>query len=276
MLHQNEMRVNFKSKFRRQGLVMMNSNIRWPHTMRRSAAIGVKLAAAAMAIAFLATGAATANAAAHSGEPAELVRRNVPAMASPEVASRRMSTAVAGVLAASESGGQLGGHELHFQNRISGNIYTVRTQTNGAFSTMLPEGVFDLRGMHGAIIVRSVTVGQSPVNLGQVHSPGPYDFWRLVEWQEIGPAIVKSPAPATAYIPAAGEGPLPIAITPMASPPVMGAGPNGEALPPAEVMPTQIYEQTEIPSGPQAPAPRMPPPGMPPTQDSAPAPAGGY
>jgi hypothetical protein len=261
---------------------MMNSNIRWPHTMRRSETIAVKLAAAAAAIAFLATGAATANAAAHSGEPAELVRRNVPAMASPEVASRRMSTAVAGVLAASESGGQLGGHELHFQNRISGNIYTVRTETNGAFSTMLPEGVFDLRGMHGAIIVRSVTVGQSPVNLGQVHSPGPYDFWRLVERQEIGPAIVKSPAPATAYIQAAGEGPLPIAITPIASPPVMGAGPNGEALPPAEVMPTQIYEQTEIPSGSEAPAPRMPPPemppapGMPPTQDSAPAPAGGY
>ena len=148
---------------------MMNFKIRWPHIIRRSE---TKLAAATAAIAFLATGAAIANAAAHSGEPAELVRRNVPAMASPEVASRRMSTAVTGVLAASESGGQPGGHELHFQNRISGNIYTVRTEPNGAFSTMLPEGVFDLRGMHGAIIVRSVTVGQSPVNLGQVHSPG--------------------------------------------------------------------------------------------------------
>jgi len=153
----------------------------------------------------------------------------------------------------------------------------VRTETNGAFSTMLPEGVFDLRGMHGAIIVRSVTVGQGPVNLGQVHSPGPYEFWRLVEWQEIGPAIVKSPAPATAYIPAAGERPLPIAITPIASPRVMGAGPNGEALPPAEVMPTPIYEQMQIPSGSEAPATGMPPPpGMPPTQDRAPAPAGGY
>jgi hypothetical protein len=253
---------------------MMNFKIRWPHIIRRSE---TKLAAAAMAIAFLATGAAIANAAAHSGEPAELVRRNVPAMASPEVAIQRMSTAVTGVLAASESGGQPGGHELHFQNRISGNIYTVRTEPNGAFSTMLPEGVFDLRGMHGAIIVRSVTVGQSPVNLGQVHSPGPYEFWRLVEWQEIGPAIVKSPAPATAYIPAAGEAPLPIAITPIASPRVMGAGPNGEALPPAEVMPTPIYEQMEIPSGSEAPATEMPPPPeMPPTQDRAPAPAGGY
>jgi len=80
---------------------MMNSNMRWPHRMRRSEAITVKLAAAAAAIAFLATGASIANAAAHSGEPAELVRRNVPAMASPEVASRRMSTAVTGVLAAS-------------------------------------------------------------------------------------------------------------------------------------------------------------------------------
>jgi len=58
---------------------------------------------------------------------------------------------------------------------------------------------------------------------------------------------------------------------------VMGAGPNGEALPPAEVMPTPIYEQMQIPSGSEAPATGMPPPpGMPPTQDRAPAPAGGY
>jgi len=30
---------------------------------------------------------------------------------------------------------------------------------------------------------------------------------------------------------------------------VMGAGPQGEALPPAEVIPSQIYQQTVIPPG---------------------------
>lgn len=230
-------------------------------------ALGVALALTAA----FALGAARADAAAHSGEPSDLAERSVPSMASPETATLQMSTTVSGVLAAPEAGAPLAGHELHFQQRISGNMYTVRTQSNGAFWTMLPQGVYDLRGMHGAVIARAVAVGQSPVNLGQVNPPGPYNVWRLVERQEIGEAIVKSPAPATAYIPSPGEAPLPIAVTPIANPQVMGAGPGGQALAPAEVMPEQIQQQTELPSG--AEVPRQ---GMPPAQDLAPAPSGGY
>ncbi len=259
----------------------MDSTMLWPGTMRRLKIIAAKLAAAglekigtfafvtiALAVAF-AVGAGRANAAAHTGEPADIAHRHVAAMASPGAATLQMSTVVTGVLAAPQAGGPLAGHELHFQERISGNIYTLRTEPNGAFLTMLPQGCYDLRGMNGAVIASAVTVGQSPVNLGQVNSPGPYDVWRLLEWQEIGEAIVKSPAPATAYIPNAGEGSQPISVTPVASPRVMGA--DGRPSMPAEVIPSQIQEQTEIPSGDQVPAP-----GMPPAQDMAPAPAGGY
>lgn len=248
--------------------MMMDSKVRRLNKMTAGA---VFAAIALVVTAFVTGSATTARAAAHSGEPSDLAHRNVAAMASPNVAGQRMSTAVTGVLAEPEAGEPLAGHELHFQGLISGNIYTVRTQANGAFSTMLPAGVYDLRGMHGAVIARAVTVGQSPVNLGQVHPPVPYDVWRLFERQEVGQAIVKSPAPATAYVPSPGEAAQPIAVTPIASPQVMGAGPNGQALAPAEVMPAQIYEQTEIPAGAEIPGP-----GMPPAQDLAPAPRGGY
>ena len=194
--------------------------------------------------------AGTADAASHSGEPSEIARRAVPAMASPGVATWQMSTTVTGVLAAPEAGEPLANHELHFQERVSGNIYTLRTAANGAFSTVLPEGVYDLRGKHGAVIARGVIVGQSPVNLGQVNPPGPYNVWRLFERQEVGQAIV---------------------VTPITSPRVMGAGPGGAPLAPAEVMPARIQEQTEIPSGAEVPGP-----GMPPAQDLMPAPQGGY
>jgi hypothetical protein len=225
---------------------------------------------AAMA-ATLAIRAGTAGAASHSGEPSEIARRAVPAMASPGVATWQMSTTVTGVLAAPEAGEPLANHELHFQERVSGNIYTLRTAANGAFSTVLPEGVYDLRGKHGAVIARGVIVGQSPVNLGQVNPPGPYNVWRLFERQEVGQAIVKSPAPVTAYVPSPGEAPQAIAVTPITSPRVMGAGPGGAPLAPAEVMPARIQEQTEIPSGAEVPGP-----GMPPAQDLMPAPQGGY
>lgn len=265
--------------------MMMDWKMREPKTI--AAKITEKLAAAALAMplvnlavmtAFvmlalvitLALGAATANAAQHSGEPSDLAHRSVPAMASPEAATLRMSTVVTGVLVASEAGSP-DVHDLHFQNRVSGNLYVFRTAANGAFSTMLPQGIYDLRGMHGAVIAPAVMVGQSPVNLGQVSSPGPYNVWRLLERQETGPVIVSSPAPATAYLPNLARGPQPIAVTPVVSPRVMGGGLNGEALAPAVVIPTQEYEQTEIPAGADVPRPGVATP-----QEMSPAPGGGY
>jgi len=262
---------------------MMESKMRGPKTIaakiaRKAAAVGsamplvnieIMTAFVALVVA-LALGAATANAAEHTGEPSDLAKRAVPVMASPESAALQMSTMVTGVLAASEAGSPAG-HDLHFQNRLSGNIYAMRTDVNGAFSATLPRGVYDLRGMHGAVIASAVMVGQDPVNLGQVHSPGPYNVWRLFEWQQTGPVIVTSPAPATAYLPNLVGGSQPIAVTPVVSPPVMGAGPNGEPLAPAVVLPAQIYEQTELPAGAD-----VPPPGIPTQQEMSPAPGGGY
>ncbi len=243
-----------------------------PAAAFRTPAVNLGIMTAFVTIALTATfafGPGTANAIEHSGEPSALARRSVPAMASPEVATLQMSTAVTGVLAAPQGGsaggseeGSPAGHDMHFQNRLSGNLYTVRTEANGAFSTMLPEGVYDLRGKHGAVIASGIVVGQTPVNLGQVSSPGPYNVWRLLDRQQIGQAIVKSPAPATAYLPNLGASPQPIAVTPVVNPAVIGGGPNGEPLAPAVVMPPRTYEQTQIPSGADVPSPGTAPPQM--------------
>jgi hypothetical protein len=222
-------------------------------------------------VAMFAVGAGRVNAESRSGEPPEIARRQVSAMAPPAVVTWQMSTQVSGVLAAPEAGEPPAGHELHFQNRMSGNLYTLRTGPTGAFSIMLPQGVYDLRGKHGAVIASGVIVGQSPLNLGQVTPPSHYDVRRFFQRQEVGQVIVKSPAPASAYVPSPGEAPLPIAVTPIKSPPVMGAGPGGAPLAPAEVIPSEIEEQTQIPSGVE-----MPRPGMPPAQDMMPTPKSGY
>jgi hypothetical protein len=258
---------------------MMDSKMRRLKKLRWLKMIAAKAARAALVIAcvttaataMLALGAGAANAFSHSGEPPEIARRNVSGMASPGAATWQMSTPVTGVLAAPEAGEPLAGHELHFQDRIAGNLYTLRTGANGAFSIMLPQGVYDLRGKHGAVIVSGVTVGQTPVNLGQVNPPSPYNVWRLFQRQEIGQAIVKSPAPVAAYVPSPGQVPQAIAVKSITSPQVMGAGPGGAALAPAEVIPAQIQKQTEIPSSAEVPGP-----GMPPAQDLTPAPPGGY
>lgn len=203
----------------------------------------------AAAFALVTLGAGAAFGAGHSTEPSEIAHRGVPAMASPKIATLQMSTGASGVLAEPEAGQPLGGHDLHFQDRVGGNLYMMKTEANGAFSTMLPEGAYDLRGMNGTVIERGVSVGSSAVNLGQVSPPGPYNVWRFFERQEIGEAIVQSPAPATAYLPASSGESMPISVREVRSPAVMGAGPQGEALPPAEVIPSQIYQQTVIPPG---------------------------
>jgi hypothetical protein len=212
---------------------------------------------------------AIGTAAAQSTDLPESAERNDAAPSTPYLATQQVSVPVSGVLAA-PGAGPLVGHELHFQERVGGDIYTVRTRAGGAFSTMLPQGIYDLRGEHGAVIASAVKVDQSPVNLGQVHPPGPFDVGRVLERQEVGQAIVNTAAPATAYVPSAGEAPQPVAVLPIASPPVMGGGPGGKPLPPAVVIPPQLQYRTDLPPGAQVPAAGVAPAEMAPTQDMAP------
>jgi hypothetical protein len=169
-------------------------------------------------------------------------------IASARAQSRRFpsaSTPVTGVLV--DAGGHpLAAHELHFEGRPSGDIFTVRTGSDGKFSTALPQGVYDLRGQHGAMIAGSVTVGSGPANLGNVRAPGMYNPSRALDHEEVGEEIVNSPAPSGAYVPNAGMAPQSVAVRPIRNPTVQGAS---QASAPAVVVPEEIEQQTRIPPG---------------------------
>jgi hypothetical protein len=219
-------------------------NVINPRVVR--AAAHISIAGAILCLAASTSFGASAPTAGDYAAVSDVGDRRVPSMEPPAEVARQMSTHVTGVLTA-RSAGPLANHELHFQSRLTNNLYTVRTGAGGVFSTTLPSGIYDLRGEHGAIIAKGVVVGQTPVDLGQVHPPAPYDVRRFFDWQYVAKSLVHSPAPATAYVPGGGATPVPVAVTPVRNPPVIGGGPNGQPLAPAEVMSPQVEEQTATP-----------------------------
>ena len=55
----------------------------------------------------------------------------------------------------------LSDHQLHFENRISGDMYLTRTGDDGSFASDLPPGIYDLRAERG-LVVRPGIRGDSP------------------------------------------------------------------------------------------------------------------
>lgn len=93
-------------------------------------------------------------------------------------------------------------HQLHFENRISGDMYLTRTGTDGSFSSDLPPGTYDLRGERGPVVRPGIRVeaDSSPLDVGRVSEGAPFDFRRPFEREGIGPTIMNIEAPATAHL----------------------------------------------------------------------------
>ncbi|HZO81069.1 MAG TPA: carboxypeptidase-like regulatory domain-containing protein [Candidatus Binataceae bacterium] len=164
--------------------------------------------------------------------------------------------------------------EINFQGRVDPDIFTVRTGTDGSFSTVLPPGIYDLRDAHGAIIASDVSVGPNGGSIGRVQTPAPLAPTRLFDRQALSRVIVKNPAPSGAYVPAAGETHAPIKAATVVNPPVQGAT-GGRAMAPAQVVPMGIEQQIQIPPGadttiamPGAAEETMPPPSSEPAPPS--------
>jgi len=93
-------------------------------------------------------------------------------------------------------------HQLHFQNRISGDMYLARSASDGSFSADLPPGVYDLRGARGLKLKEEIVVEDAPLAVGKVKDGtllsavvrGPF------ERQGIAPILVDTAAPATAHV----------------------------------------------------------------------------
>ena len=125
--------------------------------------------------------------------------------------------AVVGGALTTRDGNPAPDRQIHFENRVTADIFLVRTGSDGRFSADLPRGHYDLREERGPIIRAAIAVGASEQDLGKVAEPD-RGFWcNLFEMEVLGPAIVRTPAPSTANLPA-GDSTTQATDRPSASP----------------------------------------------------------
>lgn len=128
------------------------------------------------------------------------------------LAGRAEAATVSGIYT-TPHGKPLADHQLHFENRISGDMYLTRTGNDGSFASDLPPGTYDLRAERGLIVrpgIR-VEVNGADLNVGRVSEGAPLDVRRPFERQGIGPALVDTEAPATAHVEHRASAPAPSA-----------------------------------------------------------------
>jgi hypothetical protein len=137
--------------------------------------------------------------------------------------------------------------QLHFENRVTDDIYIAPTRPDGSFSADLPPGVYDLRAERGVVLAGKIHVENQDVSVGHVVEPAPLDLRRPFEHEGVGEAIVDSPAPATANItsgrPIEGMKYGHEAIAPFGAPvgtPAPQETPLGEATPVAAASPSAM------------------------------------
>jgi len=130
-------------------------------------------------------------------------------MSLPSGATGVQAALVSGILTTAD-GRPAPDRQIHFENRVTGVLYLVRTDSDGKFSADLPSGVYDLREEQGRIIRAGIGVGEANGDLGKV--PESVGFWfNPLELEALGERIVKSAAPSTANLPGGGGNAQPTA-----------------------------------------------------------------
>ena len=89
---------------------------------------------------------------------------------------------------------------LHYENRVTSDIYVAPTKPDGSFTADLPPGLYDLRAERGVILASKIRVDAEDVNIGHVVEPAPLDVRRPFEHEGVADALLESPAPATANL----------------------------------------------------------------------------
>jgi hypothetical protein len=136
--------------------------------------------------------------------------------------------------------------QLHYENRVTGDVYVAPTESDGSFSADLPPGLYDLRAERGVILRHDIKVNNQDLTVGHVIEPSPFDFHRPFQHEGVGEAIVENPAPATANL---GGRPLQAmrygyeAVAPLGAPgtPAPQGTPLGEATPNAAPSSSAMY-----------------------------------
>jgi hypothetical protein len=111
---------------------------------------------------------------------------------------------VSGVLIGSDGKPQAD-RQVHFEDRVTHDIFLAQTGTDGSFSLDLPPGVYQLRSEYGAAILPRIEVQDADIALGRVKESSAFDPFRLFSRQGVVRGILTTPAPSTANIPATEE-----------------------------------------------------------------------
>jgi hypothetical protein len=139
-----------------------------------------------------------------------------------------MAARVSGVLTGYENSTPQASRDLHFQNIITSDAYLSPTHANGSFSASLPPGTYRLQTETGAILVSSIVVGLSDIDLGRINELAPLAPQRLWQFQAIAPSHLDSPAPSTAYLMTSDRTPLPASATTVPKPEIDWSKPPPE------------------------------------------------
>lgn len=171
------------------------------------------------------------------------------ALASVTIAgSRNAGAAIVSGTMSYQDGKAAAKRQLHYENRVTGDIYVAPTNPDGSFSADLPPGLYDLRAERGVILAYKIRVDNADLNVGHVVEPAPLDYHRPFQHEGVGEAIVENPAPSTANL---GGRPLQAmrygyeAVAPMGAPgtPAPRSTPLGEATPEAAASPSAMMMQ---------------------------------
>ena len=90
--------------------------------------------------------------------------------------------------------------QLHYENRVTSDIFVAPTKPDGSFTADLPPGFYDLRAERGLVLASKIRVDTADINVGHVVEPAPLDVRRLFQRQGVADTIVVSPAPATSNV----------------------------------------------------------------------------
>jgi len=90
--------------------------------------------------------------------------------------------------------------QLHYENRVTSDIFVAPTKPDGSFTADLPPGFYDLRAERGVVLASKIRVDNEDVNVGHVIEPAPLDVRRPFQHEGVAETILDSPAPATANI----------------------------------------------------------------------------
>ena len=112
-------------------------------------------------------------------------------------ASGAFAANVSGILTGAD-GRPAGGSQIHFEQRLTHDLFLLRTDSDGKFSIDLPPGAYDLRGDRGAMISAGIVVDDGDLALGKLVACG---GWSIFHREGVPEGLVTTPAPSTANLP---------------------------------------------------------------------------